>query len=273
MRASLDGQFGRPRLAALKVLVAGAAVALLVMALPGATFATAPNAGTCSGGEIGSGTWSSFRVTGDCTFADGATVRISGNLTVAAGAILNDHAASTATVNVGGDVLVGPGAIFGLGTYATPGAVGPDTVGGSIVADGPLTLYVGGVTVGGNVISVGGGLPSTSAADFRNFPFKDNVVQGNLLIEGWHGGWLGVVRNHIGHNAIIVGNVSGSNPAGPGVDDDSTEVMGSVLGTQTIGGNLTCLGNTPNAQVNPVDGGLPSIVGGRAIGECRTLVQ
>ena len=273
MRASQHGQPGRPRPAALKVLVAGAAVALLVMALPGAALAVAPDAGMCSGGEIGSGTWSSFRVTGDCTFADGATVQINGNLTVAAGAVLNDHAASTAVVNVGGDVLVGPRAIFGLGTYATPGAVGPDTVGGSIIANRPLTLYVGGVTVGGNVISVGGGLASPAAADFRNFPFKDNVVHGNLLIEGWHGGWLGVIRNHVGRNAVIVGNVSRSNPAGPGVDGDSTEVMGSVLGTQTIGGNLICLGNTPDAQVNPVDGGLPSIVGGRAIGECRSLVQ
>jgi hypothetical protein len=48
-----------------------------------------------------------LNVTGDCTFANGAAVNINGNLNVADGAILNDHAASSATVLVTGNVIVG----------------------------------------------------------------------------------------------------------------------------------------------------------------------
>lgn len=47
--------------------------------------------------------------------------------------------------------------------------------------------------------------------------------------------------------------------------------MGSVFGPQTIGGNLTCQDNTPAAQVNPGDGGLPNTVLGQAIGQCAGL--
>jgi len=172
-------------------------------------------------------------------------------------------------VHVTGNVRVGKGAVLGLGSYKTPGFVGPDTVGGSIVADQPLTLYLGGVTVDGSVISIGGGLSSTSVADFRNFPIKDNVIHGNLVIAGWRGGWMGVIRNHVGRNVIVFRNVSRSNPeTGPGTDADSTEVQ-----TNVIGGNLVCFGNSPDAQVNSGDGGQPNAVGGHAFGECAGLAQ
>jgi hypothetical protein len=41
--------------------------------------------------------------------------------------------------------------------------------------------------------------------------------------------------------------------------------------TNTIGGNLICQNNTPPAQVNPDDGGLPNTVTGNKIGECAGL--
>jgi hypothetical protein len=144
-----------------------------------------------------------------------------------------------------------------------------------------LTLYLGNITVGGNVISNGGGLLSTSAADFRNFPVKDNTIHGNMIIQGWQGGWIGLIRNHVDGNVIFAKNVSLSHPAsfpgepadagGPGTDEDSSEVMGSVLGPQWIGGNLICHDNVPTAQINPGDGGLLNVVEGNAIGECAEL--
>jgi hypothetical protein len=75
--------------------------------------------------------------------------------------------------------------------------------------------------------------------------------------------------------------VSRSNPeTGPGTDGDSSEVMGSDLSPvggpilpQTIGGNLICFGNVPDAQVNPGDFGAKNFVGGRALGECAGLTQ
>ena len=250
-------------------LLLGTVVGLVAMAMPGSALAGHPGAGTCSGGAIHAGTYSGLTVTGTCTIDAGAVVQIDGNLTVGRGAILNDHAASTAEVHVTGNVRVGKGAVLGLGSYKTPGFVGPDTVGGSIVADQPLTLYLGGVTVDGNVMSIGGGVLSTSLADFRNFPIKDNVIHGNLLVAGWRGGWMGVIRNHVGRNVIVFRNVSRSNPeTGPGTDADSTEIQ-----TNVIGGNLVCFGNSPDAQVNSLDGGQPNVVGGHALGECAGLAQ
>jgi hypothetical protein len=264
-----------------QILLFGTVVALVAMALPGSALAAKPGAGTCTTGNIGTGTWTSFTVTGNCTIDAGANVQINGDLTVADGAILNDHAAAGyqgAQVHISGNVKVGKGAVLGLGTYLTPGSVGLDTVGGDIVANQPLTLYLGSITVGGNVISNGGGLLSTSAEDFRNFPVKDNVIHGNLIIQGWQGGWIGLIRNHVDGNVIFTRNASLSHPpsfpgeppdaGGPGTDPDSSEVQ-----TNSISGNLICHGNTPPAQVNSLDGGLPNDVGGNAIGECAGLTQ
>ena len=57
-------------------------------------------------------------------------------------------------------------------------------VDGNIVANQPLSLYLGNITVHGNVVSNGGGTTDR----FYNFPIKDNVIDGNLVIHGWTGG-------------------------------------------------------------------------------------
>src|SRR5213078_1474442 len=93
------------------------AVVVLAVFFGSTALASAPGSLTCSGGSIGSGTYSGVRVTGTCGFVPGAVITINGNLVVEDGAALNDHAASTATVNVSGNVLVGRGAVVGLGTY------------------------------------------------------------------------------------------------------------------------------------------------------------
>jgi hypothetical protein len=228
-----------------------------------AALAGRPDAATCSGGSIPPGTYSNLTVTGNCFF--GGDVTVNGNLKVADGAILNDHAFSHAVVHVTGNVIVGEGAVLGLGRYGPPPAPQTGTVvDGNIVADGPLSLYLSGITVHGNVISNGGGGGVTG--EFRNFPTKDNIVDGNLVVQGWHGGWLGVIRDHVGGNVIVSDNESVLTEEGPGVDSDSTEVMSNV-----VGGNLICEGNTPAAQVNPDDGGVPNEVGGVKVGECADL--
>jgi hypothetical protein len=268
-----------------KLLLAATVMALLTMALPAAAVAAGP--GTCSNGTMAAGTYGDFVVTGDCTIAYGANVHINGDLTVAPGAKLDDHGAEMwmkAQLHVAGDIRVGKGAVLGLGWNSPQGegSLGPDTVGGSIIASQPLAMQIGQVTIGGNLVSSGGGVASTSLADFRNFPIEDNVIGGNLVVQGWRGGWFGVIRNTIHGNAVIVNNRSMSNgDTGPGTDTDSTEIMGSDLTAigipvqipQTIGGNLVCKGNVPAAQVVPVDLGAPNIVHGKAIGECAGLTQ
>jgi hypothetical protein len=252
-----------------RLAILGSIAALVAMVLPATVIAVSP--GTCSNGTMLDGTYRGFVVTGDCTIAYGANVHIHGDLVIAKGAKLDDHGAEAwmnAQLHVSGNIHVGEGAL------------GPDTVGGSIIATQPLALQIGGVTIGGNLISNGGGVLSPSLEDFRNFPVEDNLIHGNLVIQGWRGGWFGVIRNTIHGNAIISRNTSVSSDTGPGMDTDSNEVMstdaspiGGPVFPQTIGGNLICFGNVPAAQYNPVDFGAANFVHGRALGQCAGLTQ
>lgn len=237
-----------------RLLLAGCVLLVLGVVGSGA-LAAPPGSGSCAGGAIPAGTYNGLKVTGNCTF--GGDVTVNGNLTVADGAILNDHAASTAKVHVAGNVLVGKGAVLGLGDYNPVGPHG-STVDGNVVANNPLTLYIGAVTIRGNLVSSGGGDPG------RNFPIKDDTIGGNLIIQGWHGLWLGVIRAQVGGNVIVSNNSAADTSALPG--SDSTEVQ-----TNVISGNLICQGNSPAAQVNPDDGGQPNVVGGHKIGQCAGL--
>ena len=129
---------------------------------------------------------------------------------------------------------VGKGAQLALGYNRPEGVIGPNTVGGNIVANQPLSLYVGNTTVHGNLVSNGGG----TADRFYNFPIKDNVIDGNLTIHGWTGGWWGAIANTVGGNVNVSNNRSVVHPAGvcegtfplgcaaaPGAFIDSSEVQ------------------------------------------------
>lgn len=272
----------------LKLLLGLGVLMVIGVVGSGAALASPPGPWTCSGGTEGSptlipaGTYNKgLVVTGICMFA-GDAVTINGGLTVKPGAILNDHAGSTTTARVNGGVFVGEGAVLGLGQYGAPGIKTDTRVNGGIVADRPLSLYLSGITVNGNVTSVGGvTVTAGPVGAFRNFPFKDNKVNGNLTIQGWEGGWLGVIRDHVNGNVNVSGNSSvlvlvpsgcdeNTPPTCTGTvaatDTDSTEVQ-----TNVIHGNLACYDNTPQAQVNALDGGQPNQVTGRKLGECSGL--
>jgi hypothetical protein len=233
----------------LRTLLMLATLATLGLVAASAT-AASPQATTCSDGNIAAGTYKGLIVTGTCTFT-GDRVKVNGDLVVAPGGSLNDHAVSTTEVHVTGDVIVGDGGILGLGTY-NPDVEHKTQVGGSIIATNPTSLYVSFVRVHGDFISSGGSGPG------RNYPTKDDTIDGNLSITGWTGFWVGLVRDTVG-GSVTFSNNSGDNP-------DSSEVM-----TNVIGGNLICTGNTPAATVNPEDGGMPNVVGGTATGECAGL--
>jgi hypothetical protein len=228
--------------------------------------AAAPGAATCSGGTIAAGTYTSLTVTGTCLFGPG-TLNVSGNLTVAPGAILNDHIASSfgVTVHVGGNVLVGEGGVIGLGNYSRALPHTSAVVDGNVIANQPQTLYLGGMTIHGNLISSGGSGPD------RNFPIKDDTIDGNVVLQGWSGLWFGILRTHVGGN-VVVSHMAGTQTGLPGTEfegiPDSTEVA-----SNTIGGNLICLANTPVAQIGDAaeEGGGPNAVGGHKLGECAGL--
>jgi hypothetical protein len=277
------------------VLLLGAGI-LLVLGITGSGAFAAPKE-ACSGtladpGFIG-GPHGSVTVTGFCVAT--AQLTISGNLTLADGAAF---VGSGPPIHVTGNVKVGKGAQLLLGWDAGEGDLGNNVVDGNITANQPLALYVGNVTVHGNVVSNGGG----SADRFYNFPIKDNVIDGNLVIHGWTGGWWGVIANTVGGNVDLSNNRSVVHPADDetcqgtfpggcdalaGPDEDSSEVQSRFIpenaippdfdnpevdNPQHISGNLICHGNTPSAQVNSADGGAANIVDGKALGECDTLV-
>jgi len=104
--------------------------------------AAKPGAGTCSGGAPGfgnaeaipPGTYAGFTVTGYCFFDGPGTVTINGNLTIADGAQLNDHASGESDVHITGNVTVGKGAVLGLGDYISASHQ-------SAVVDGNVTAH------------------------------------------------------------------------------------------------------------------------------------
>jgi hypothetical protein len=236
--------------------------AVLALGVFAASATADPHAGPpicSSAGKAISGTHGNLTVWGNAYVKNGRTLRVRGNLKIASGACLD--AFTLGTVHVGGNILVGKGAILALG--CTPNSIGPvppcgttttnDTVRGNIVANRPLTMYLDGDHIGGNVASEGGG-PGVNG-QFLNFPVKDNWIGGNLTMYGWHGGWAGAIRNTVGGRVVFSQNKSVQDP-------DANEVV-----TNTIGGNLVCRGNSPAVQVGD-SGGSPNVVGGHKVGQC-----
>jgi len=258
----------------MKLLLLLSAGALLVLGFAGSGAFAAPKA-ACNNGTIG-GSTGSITVTGTCAVV--APLTINGDLTLADGSVFVGFGPP---IHVTGNVKVGKGAQLALGYNRGEGVLGPDVVDGNVVANKPLALYIGNSTVHGNLVSNGGG----TAERFFNFPIKDNVIDGNVVIHGWTGGWWGLIANTIGGNVDVANNRSVVQPAGdcegtfpagcdaaPGADIDAAEIQSrGPANPQRISGNLICHGNSPSVQINPLDGGFPNIVTGNKIGECAGL--
>jgi hypothetical protein len=214
------------------------------------------------------GSYGNLVITGNRYVAADTTLTVNGNLTIAPGACLD--AFTLGTVTVGGNVFVQQGAILALG--CTPGSLGPplnqppcngqttnDVVRGSIVASHALTMYLDGDSIHGSVMSVGGG-PGLTLDPYVNFPIKDNVIGGNVIVTGWSGAWFGLLRNTIGGSAVV--GFDRGLAIGDFGNYDSTEI-----GQNTVHGSLLCLGNTPTANFGD-SGAAPNVVYGLALGEC-----
>src|SRR5581483_8507731 len=176
---------GRAMAGRLRLLV-GLAVLVAASVVVGSAAADPTLVHLCPGETMSSpGTALSGTVAGNLTISgnnyvdNSATFTVRGNLTLAPGACLD--AFSMGTVHVGGNVLVQQGAILGLGCAIdatmppTPCTGSPDdTVGGNIVANNALTMY--------------------------------------LTAQGWQGGWSGALRNTVHGNMIYSGNGSTQDP-------------------------------------------------------------
>lgn len=223
-----------------------------------------------SAGMALSGSHGNLTITGNAYVASGTTLTVSGNLTLAPGACLD--AFTVSTVIVSGNVLVGRGAFFALG--CTPTALKPtvppcftstthDVVGGSILAELPLGLLLGGDRIFGSVISYAGGDPTLSNPALV-FAVEDNTIGRDLVVYRWQGAWFGALRNTVGGSVFLSGNVGTRLGMKSGMPD-STEV-----GSNIVIGNLICLHNMPAAQIGDSPTG-PNTVFGRKKGECAQL--
>lgn len=224
---------------------------------------------TCSRGQLAPGTYERLVVRGTCTVKGAVTVN--GNVRVARGADL-DAAYLATRFTVNGNISVGTGARLELGCAASyhdcdQGApadwAGKVIVNGNIVANRALTIYLDSTTVHGNVVVNAGGDLSMVDPNGLVLPIKDNEVDGNIVVQGWQGAWFGIIRNTVGGN-VIAADTRGTR-LGDGGTPDSTEIA-----TNLIGGNLSCLHNTPAAQIGDSHGTL-NTVGGNRTGECTGL--
>ncbi len=225
---------------------------------------------TCTGGAIPSGSYASITVTGECSVSADAVIRVAGNVTVRSGASLDAQGAPS-TITVGHNVTAASGSFLGLGCQP-PSFTGnsghacysdedaPDvrttiTVKGNVTALGAELVLLNGVTVKGNVTLLGGGGPIWSV--------KNNTIEGNLTIAGQRTEWLGVLFNSVGRNATLL-HIT--------LTEDHPGASGAVyIVRNTVGRNLICAGLKPGVSGGFVPGSV-NTVGGRAIGQCASLV-
>ncbi|HET8559060.1 MAG TPA: hypothetical protein VFL69_00930 [Marmoricola sp.] len=236
----------------------------------GVAQAAAPANSTCSGGEIDSGTYANLTVTGACSVPAGADITVLHNLDVAPGAMFDAQGAPS-DVHIGGNVVAGPGSLFGLGCTPAHGCEGGDTfsdasVAGNVILDHVYDAAINGVEVGGNVVSTGGGAGFV-LPNFVPFSLKDDVIHGNVVVRGLTTTWFGLIRSTVDGN-VVLRDIRLDDPDGNEVVHD------------TIGKNLICLGNDPAPQFGDAveEPGLPadyrySTVGGRVIGQCGFVLQ
>jgi len=273
------------------------ALAIGLLAASPAPAGAAPGQ-TCSGdlnnfpSDIGtlSGTYSgNVQISGACAVVAGPTV-INGNLTLRPGATLlaifgltnfePGSPASTLTVN--GNVTVQQGATLLLGCLPTsfpcfddpftagiPSLSAHDSVSGNLTATQPLGVIVHNTDIGGNVTEVGGGGgftcdPTGAFAAFQSpvySDYEDSNVGGNLSVTGLTTCWLGMARDHVQGNMIVIQDQL--------ADPDGAEVIDNH-----ISGNLVCQQNSMVWDSADLSNDLyprlyePNFVTGQRVGQC-----
>jgi hypothetical protein len=230
---------------------------------------------TCTGGNfakghftsIPSGTYSSITVEGACNIVPGAVINVTGNINVAAGAVLDAQSAPS-TITVGRNVTAGAGSLLGMGCQpkdsigmfaGVPCTMGRKkhtviTVNGNVSATAANTVLLRQLTVGGNITLTGGG------GDIP-WSIKGSTVGGNVAISGITADWLGLQFNTIAWNATLTNIVI--------TDTDPNPAVAVV--ENTVGNNLRCTGLAPAVTGGFIPGEV-NHVGHKALGQCADLV-
>lgn len=240
------------------LLAASALVAGFLVA--GSASAAAGDGTTCSGGSIAGGTYKSLTVTGICAI-DSGDVNVLHDVTVTStGGLDGTHPGSTLTV--GHDLVVEQGGSAFVGCNSDDGCGGTvtDTIMGKVRSTGAMYLVIHHDVIGGNV-SVSGGTASYDCSAFAFTDFAFDSIGGNVRINGLRTCWDGLSHDSIGGNVTFDNNVTLI------VEPPPVGADGNELGDDTIGGNLSCYGNSPTPHLSdafPV----PNRVGGKTRGQC-----
>jgi hypothetical protein len=206
----------------------GLAVAGWSVALPATAGATA---GTTCTGELAPGTYHKLVVPDDAfCFSEGP-------ITVRRG------------------LRIGEGATFVLGSEDNP--VDTGTINGGVQATNPASVQIHFTTINGGINIQGGSGPFGGPFDITWNAIEDNVIHGDVTIEGYNGFWFGFIPNTASGSVNLNNNVL--------VDPDANEYV-----TNTIHGNLNCSGNSPAPQVGDSQGS-PNVVTGNKTGQCVVL--
>ncbi len=248
------------------IAAAGALVLSGGPAMAAASRTQAPQAYTCRGGAIGSGSYASLTVRGACSVRPGAVIRVAGNVMVGRGATLDAQSAPS-RITVGGSVIGAPGSLIGLGCQPNypdksghPCTVRPKqhstiTVCGGVRTNKANTVLLNGITVRGNVTLLGGGGPIP-------WSIKNDTIGRNLTVSGQTTDWLGVLFNTVGGSVTLIDiAVTDTDPGSPG----------AYVVRNTIRRNLVCAGITPGVSGGFIPGEV-NVVGGLALGQCASLV-
>jgi hypothetical protein len=241
------------------------AVATGLLAATGSASAAAHHHGnvTCHRGTVAAGTYRSLAIAGSCTLASSGTVTVRHDLVIRRAAFFN--AATAATLNVRGDVWVKAHAVAILGCSPDLGcaATSDNHIRGDLTAAGAWATVVHGTTTRGDVRFLGGGgsedcsiTPILGQVPYYT-TYQDGAIGGDFTARRVHTCWFGLIRVHVGGDALMVGGRFG--------DSDAMEVV-----TNVIGGNLGCFNNVPQAHVGD-SMGAPNVVGGHKRGECAGL--
>lgn len=258
-----------------------ALVAAPTMAASAATAGGQTCTGTTSAPGVLTGTYQgNVTVNGVCAVNAGPAV-VKGNLTVAPGGAvvaifaLNDQThKGFSSLTVDKNVVVKRGAAAALGCEANAFPCADDTgkpptlnsrttIGGSLFATDALGVLVHNSSITGAVSQQGGGggVSCTPKGIFKLFKspvytdYEDNVVGDSLIVSGLHSCWFGAIRNSV-HGSIIVTTNTMADP-------DANE-----LGANYANRSLTCRGNNPAIQYGD-SGSTPTVVNGKATGQCR----
>ena len=178
------------------------------------------------------------------------------------------HHIQVAPGEVGRNVRAASGSLLGLGCQPPsltgnsahecveePGGHSVIVVRGDVTAIDADAVLLNGITVKGNVRLLGGGgaIP---------WSIKNNTIRRSLTVIGQTTDWLGVLFNHIGGSATLLGiTVTDTHPDAPGV----------YVVRNTIKRNLVCYGLAPGVSGGFVPGSV-NVVGRRALGQCAALV-